>query len=214
MSHHSTTSLTNRCSGLTAHSVRHLEIAMKEIWEQFENWLNIHWPEGLADLNPPATDHEIEELERELGVSLPLDFVASLKVHNGQRNMAGGLFDNSEFLSTREILNQWKVWKDLLDSGDFKGIYSEPAIGVRNDWWNPRWIPVTHNGGGDHYCIDLEPTSDGQSGQVITMWHDMGTREVQANSFLFWIDKYVKAVLAGQYIYLEDFGGLIDVNYA
>jgi cell wall assembly regulator SMI1 len=187
---------------------------MKEIWEQFESWLTVHWPEGLADLNPPATDQEIEELERGLGVHLPFDFVACLKVHNGQGNMAGGLFDNSEFLSTREILSQWKVWKDLLDSGDFKGIYSEPSAGVRNDWWNPKWIPVTHNGGGDHYCIDLDPTSEGRSGQVITMWHDMGNREVQANSFLLWLDQYVKAVLAGQYIYSEDFGGLIDVNYA
>lgn len=187
---------------------------METIWIQFENWLKSNWPEGLADLNPPATDDEINELQIALGVQLPLDFIACLKVHNGQGNMAGGIFDNSEFLSTNEILSQWQVWKDLLDSGDFQGIQSEPSIGIRNDWWNPKWIPITHNGGGDHYCIDLAPSPDGSSGQIITMWHDMGNREVQSPNFAQWFERYVKAVQAGQYVYSEDFGGLIDVDYA
>jgi len=187
---------------------------MKELWEQFERWLSDNWPEGLADLNPPATEEEIKELEQALGIVLPANFIECLKVHNGQKSDAGGLFDNSEFLSTDSILDQWKVWKDLLDSGDFDGIKSEPAEGIKDDWWNAKWVPITHNGGGDHYCIDLDPTDEGRLGQVITMWHDMGSRELQAGSFREWLEKYIKAVLAGQYVYSEDFGGLIDVNYA
>ncbi len=56
---------------------------MQELWAQFEGWLQEHWPEGLADLNPPATDAEIQALEDGLGVALPADFVACLQVHNG-----------------------------------------------------------------------------------------------------------------------------------
>lgn len=187
---------------------------MKTVWGQFENWLKENWVEGFEDLNPPATDQEILELQEALGVQLPADFVVCLKIHNGQRNMAGGLFDNSEFLSTEAILDQWQVWKDLLDSGEFEGISSEPDAGVKDDWWNPKWIPFSHNGGGDHYCIDLDPTDAGRLGQIITMWHDMSNREIQAESFGSWFEKYVSAVLSGRYKYSEDFGGLIDVDYA
>src|SRR6476660_10167222 len=138
---------------------------MKEIWEKFESWLSTNWSDGLKDLNPPATEKEIAELESALGVSLPCDYVACLKVHNGQGNSAGGLFDNSEFLSTSAILDQWKVWKELLDSGEFNDYKSEPQEGIKDDWWNARWIPFTHNGGGDHYCIDLDPSARGSMGQ-------------------------------------------------
>lgn len=187
---------------------------MHELWKQLEDWLSVHWPDGLAALNPPATDEQIASLEQTLGTSLPQEFVACLKVHNGQSELAGGLFDGSEFLSTSGIRSQWKIWKDLLDSGGFDGIKSEPQAGIRSDWWNPRWIPFTHNGGGDHHCIDLAPAEGGQVGQVITMWHDMGGRELQGKSFDAWFREYVAAVVAGEYTYSDDFGGLVHQDDA
>src|SRR5436190_3583217 len=113
---------------------------MEELWRQFEAWLSTNWPEGLRQLNPPATSEQISELEKQLGVKLPADFVACLKVHNGQSEY-GGLFEGMEYLSLEEIHEQWSVWKGLLDGGDFKGLNSEPDPAIRNDWWNPRWIP-------------------------------------------------------------------------
>ena len=94
---------------------------MNDLWQSFETWLAAHWPEGLAALNPPATPAEIAVLEETLGTSLPSDFVACLKVHNGQSDAVGGLF-GTEFLSTRAIATQWVIWKDLLDSDAFDGI--------------------------------------------------------------------------------------------
>lgn len=189
-------------------------LSIADAWAAFESWLSQHWPDGLKDLCPPATDEEIRNLETRLGVSLPSDFLEFLKIHNGQKGSAGGLFDNSEFLSTTAIIEQWKVWKDLLDSGDFNGYKSEPEAGVRDDWWNSKWIPFTHNGSGDHYCLDLAPSAVGQEGQIITMWHDMGTRAVEASSFKLWFAMYVDAVKAGKYVYSEDFGGLVDADFA
>ena len=183
-------------------------------WTAFESWLGEYWPDGLEDLSPPATDEEIINVEMALGARLPPDFVESLKIHNGQRGSAGGLFDNSELLSSAAIIDQWMVWKELLDAGDFAGIKSDPDAGVRDDWWNAKWIPFTHNGGGDHYCLDLAPGTNGQEGQVITMWHDMGTRVVAGTSFRHWFVKYVDAVVAGKYVYSEDFGGLINADFA
>lgn len=186
---------------------------MKETWEQFEKWLSRHWPDGLNCLNPPATDEQIAKLEEKLEVELPDDFVACLKIHNGQSGYAS-IFDGMEFLSCEEIYSQWLVWKNLLDRGDFDDVSSEPEPGIKSDWWNPKWIPFTHDGGGDHLCLDLDPTAVGSSGQVITMWHDMGARELKAKSFAAYFEAYVTGILAGKYVYSEACGGLVDAEHA
>lgn len=46
---------------------------MKQLWQQLENHLSAHNPELLADLNPPATDAQIRELEKTIGAQLPAD---------------------------------------------------------------------------------------------------------------------------------------------
>ncbi len=102
----------------------------------------------------------------------------------------------------------------MLDGGDFNGISSAPDDGIKSNWWNPKWITFTHNGGGDHLCIDLDPSPNGVRGQVISMWHDMEERELKAPNFGAWFEDYVAGVLAGKYVYSEEYGGLIDVDYA
>lgn len=78
---------------------------MEELFDNFKSWLKENYEEGFNDLNPPATDDEIAVLENALGVSLPKGFIECLKIHNGQGNMAGGLFDGSEFLSSSRIIS-------------------------------------------------------------------------------------------------------------
>lgn len=165
---------------------------MKQAWKKLETILYNTASDLLADLAPPASHEEISNLERALGVSLPADFVACLKIHNGQQGVSHGLFEDYEFLSTSRILQEWSIWKELLDSGDFNGMKSFPQVGIRSDWWNPAWIPFTYNGAGDHLCLDLSPTDAGISGQIITLWHDDGAREKQADSFAQWFMQYIE----------------------
>lgn len=186
---------------------------MHDSWKKLESWLAENWPEGLTALNPPASAEQISKLERQLEVKLPEDFVSCLKVHNGQSGYSP-ILDGMEFLSSEEIYNQWFVWKDLLNSGDFKDISSEPEAGIKSDWWNPKWIPFTHNGGGDHLCLDLDPATSGSVGQIITMWHDMEARELKAKSFGQYFDAYVAGVLSGKYVYSDEYGGLINAEDA
>jgi cell wall assembly regulator SMI1 len=164
---------------------------MNKIWEKLEEFLKINNNELFFDLNPPATETEISKLENQLGVLLPLDFKKCLKVHNGQKGDANGLFRDLEFMSTHRILNEWLVWKDLLDSGDFNNKKSTPASGIKSDWWNPKWIPFTYNGGGDHLCLDLDPTHEGHTGQIITLWHDDDARKNKAQNFKMWFEEFV-----------------------
>ncbi|BEN51430.1 MULTISPECIES: SMI1/KNR4 family protein [Serratia] len=165
---------------------------MKQLWEKMEAILQDTDPDLLADLGPPATDEDIATLEQALGLSLPADFVACMKIHNGQHGISHGLFDECEFLSTSRIIQEWRIWKGLLDGGDFEGAESCPQSGIRPEWWSPAWIPFTYNGAGDHLCIDLAPTDVGIPGQIITLWHDDGVREKQADSFIQWFTQYVE----------------------
>lgn len=164
---------------------------MKKHWEILEAWLKANNPALLADLNPPASDVDIQNLEQHLGVKLPTDFVECLKVHDGQRGAASWLFQDSEFLSSQRILDEWAIWKDLLNGGDLDGAEAEPGAGIQPVWWNPKWIPFTYNGAGDHLCLDLDPASGGRAGQIITLWHDDGARKKKADSFARWFSEFV-----------------------
>lgn len=183
--------------------------SIKSLWEAFDKWLEDNWKEAFEQLNSPAIPEQIQQLQSKLGVELPAEFIECLQVHNGERNSCG-LFDGSEFLSSDEIVFQWGIWQDLLSKGEFEDIYSDPGKGVKNDWWNPKWIPFTHTGSGDHLCIDLGPSEDGTYGQIISMWHDDPSREVIAPSFRTYFEKYVKGVLDGEYVHSELYGGLIN----
>ncbi|MGF1836888.1 SMI1/KNR4 family protein [Photobacterium sanguinicancri] len=185
---------------------------MKELFSKFKKWLKDNYEDGFKDLNPPATDSDIHKLEQTLGFAIPVDLTACLKIHNGQANNAGGLFAGSEFLSTERIADEWIVWKDLLDSGDFAGFSSDPDKGIQSDWWNQKWIPFTYNGCGDHLCVDADPASFGTVGQVITMWHDSSERELLAHGFSEWFADYVKAILEGRYVYSDDYGCIVPIE--
>jgi cell wall assembly regulator SMI1 len=55
------------------------------LWDRLEAYLREYAPPVLATLNPPATDAQIRAAEQRLERKLPADLIASLKVHDGQR---------------------------------------------------------------------------------------------------------------------------------
>ena len=166
---------------------------MNKEWQKLETWLASNQPASLLDLNPPASDSDIQALEETIGISLPADFIATLKIHNGQKGQARGIFSGLEFLSTQRIQSEWIVWKDLLESGDFNDAEAQPSPGVLKAWWTPSWIPFTYNGAGDHLCIDMHPSSQGRKGQIIAVWHDDGKRSIKADSFAQWFTAFIQS---------------------
>jgi cell wall assembly regulator SMI1 len=165
---------------------------MNQPWDVLEACLRRSNPDVLADLNPPATDAEVEWLQERLGVSLPADFITCLKVHDGQKGRSDWLFGDWEFLPSRRIVDEWSVWKGLLDAGDFEDAQAQTEPGVKALWWAPEWIPFTANGYGDHHCLDLSPDVGGRVGQVITIWHDDDRRSKESSSFSEWFAAFVE----------------------
>ena len=181
---------------------------MNKEFERFKQWLSLNYSDGLIDLNPPATDYEIEELTKILGVELPNDFLNVLRTHNGQKGESDWLFDSQEFLSTHRIIEEFNTWKNLLNT-QFQGKSSTPDEGVKNDWWNTNWIPFTSDGCGDHYCLDLSPTNTGTKGQIITLWYESSEREIVAPSFSLWFEEYVEQLYSGELIYSEEYNSIV-----
>ena len=186
---------------------------MDELWNRLKLWLQENAPELLATLQPGATKPQIAALEQHLGASLPDDYRAFLQLSNGQPADPRRRFYDGELLSTATVKEEWDVWKELLDAGDFDDYQSEPHEGVKDDWWNPRWIPFTHDGGGNHLCLDLDPAKGGKTGQVITMWHDSMERELVFPDFTAWLENLVDGLESGQIVFdCDEYNALVDVE--
>lgn len=191
---------------------------MEDYWKRLKYWINNHAPHMLQGLNAGAAHESIMQLEQLIGHNLPEDFKVFYGWHNGQRPESEGLIDTEELLSLTRIEEEWKKWQELLEGGDFvkdgTEVLSEPQQGIRDDWWNSLWIPITYDGMGNHYCLDLDPATEGIRGQVIRMWHDAPERELVASSFREWISGYIGAVEQGEYVYSEDWGGIVNIEDA
>ncbi|QJB34052.1 SMI1/KNR4 family protein [Chitinophaga oryzae] len=183
---------------------------MQEYWTRWENWMRQHAPRLLHVLNPGVSTASLESLEKLTESALPADFKAFYAVHDGQQKPRPGLVDGDQLLPLEEIINKWHYWHDLIASGTFtyndEPIASEPDTGIRSDWWNPRWIPITADGFGNFLCLDLDPAPGGHYGQIITLWHDDGHREIVAPSFREWISNYLDALEKGDYIFVKKWG--------
>jgi cell wall assembly regulator SMI1 len=187
---------------------------MQAIWSRIELWLRENAPQVLGTLNPGATKEQIEQIETKLAVALPRDMKESYRIHNGQSvNPVDGsvlvLIDGFELLSLEALAEIWAGWKQMLEQGMFKGIQSEPSGPVQPFWWSNLWIPVTDNGYGDHYCVDLDPGPGGLVGQIISVWHENPHRVVLAPSFRQWLDRFANALESGVYMFSEDYGGIM-----
>jgi cell wall assembly regulator SMI1 len=165
-------------------------------WALLDAWL-VSAPDAISiELNPPATDEEIGALERELGVSMPDEFIASLKIHNGQAGSYTGDFAGGEaLLDIGGIAKEWGNWRYRVTAGDFDGITSDSDDKVKDDWYNLKWILFAHNDCGDHLCLDLDPAPGGTVGQVIRVWHDDDRRACVAPSFAAWLQHAVASLV-------------------
>lgn len=172
---------------------------MQQLWNRLENFLHENHPEILQDLAPPATDAKIAELEKNIGVKLPDDFIACLKIHNGQLGHTEGLFDGSEFLSTSRISQEWEIMKEIYDSGIFDDVNPDDlsSDGVKSGAWIPKWIPIISFGNGDIWCLDLNPGEGGHVGQVIQYWHEDSEVEKDADSFTAWFSNFIDQQIDG-----------------
>jgi cell wall assembly regulator SMI1 len=186
---------------------------MQEIWTYIESWLYANAPKVLDTLQPGASDTQIKAAEHFLSIQFPAEVKDSYRIHNGQSSYGYGFLEGNEFLSLERMQEEWQVWKELLDGGEFEDFESYPDTGICSDWWSAQWIPLTYDGAGNHDCLDLNPSEGGKHGQIITMWHDEPGRQIIAPSFRAWLEEYAEDLKSGQFVFSEENKGIFNVDY-
>ncbi|PZM83886.1 glucan synthase [Candidatus Gracilibacteria bacterium] len=194
---------------------------MKKIWERIEKGLEdlkIKYPEVEFEytLNPGAKEEDFEKLEKVTGLKLDKDFKDFYKIHNGEEGWEG-ILAGEELLSIDRIISEYRVRKNLFDGGDFndenKKDFGCEAIdkGIKSDfWWNPKWLPLTADGGGNGKMIDFDPSEKGKIGQIIQMWHDDSVRQKYSNSLREYLEDFAKDLENGKYALSDDYGLILE----
>jgi len=158
-------------------------------------------------LRPGASEREIEEAEVALGVTIPEDFKASCRIHDGGYMI--DLVTEMTIFSLKDIVAAWQMFQELNEVGtwsdagipyyfveDGKGWQTGPIQPV---WWHQRWIPFGRDRAGNHCCLDLTPAPGGSVGQVIDRDHEAGPSRVLAASFLEVLTTFASDLEAGAY---------------
>jgi len=161
---------------------------------RLDAWYAAHLPPDKYVFNPPATDAKIDAFERAIGVKLPWAYRQLYRWHDGEEDDRWGHIYGLPLLSLREAGSQWRAWNEVL--ADFGGNRYEirggawPQGAVDPAYINPRWIPLTHDGSGNHIGLDFDAWPGGRLGQVILYGRDEDVKAVLAESlgkFLEWI---------------------------
>lgn len=177
-----------------------------------------HHPEAVLQLNAGADDSELAALEAMVGAPLPDGFKAIYRDHNGQRSDSAALFNGEVWLDLGQMAQVWTVWKDLYDSQMFSDEHGQDqgsapdSAAIQALWWSPLWLPFSHDGAGNHLCVDLSPTAEGTYGQVIQVWHGDAERSLQAASFEQWLEPYVEGMEESDFVYDASRNAIVDAE--
>lgn len=162
----------------------------EQLWQRIiEKGSNLEagFKESL-NLQPGATEEDLQLVEETLGVTLPEEMKSFYSIHNGQVwNTGVNAFVRNLTLSpTVKIIKNWQFLQEEFDPDDETELENEE--GIKPFLWNPKWIPIAENGGGDYVCIDTDPSEAGTSGQILYYWHDWGDRSVEAKNLFAFIE--------------------------
>ena len=192
---------------------------IKNSIERILRWAAENSPQTMAQLNPPATDAEIEAVEFKIGISLSQTFKELLKVFNGEKGEGWlALFgDGNQMLSCRGIVQQYELdqtigqqlYDPVMETIDFwRERVAGNVISVRGAvkplTLHPKWIPFTCMNGDVYRYLDYDPASGGTMGQVIEVDPEGCSYQVLADSLEGYLANYAQQLENGAFIVQED----------
>jgi cell wall assembly regulator SMI1 len=186
---------------------------MEQDFENIEMWFKESAKKILDhSLQQPATENEINELEKTIGKSLPLDFKALYLWHNGLADDEnfGSLFYGMDFFPINRIIEEYLYKKENDGSENIQLEKADMEIDPTNIY-NTDWIKFAFDGSHTSLLLDLAPTSYGNYGQIIFIDDVYGTGILVANSTAELIKNF-KNDLENN-LYQLDADALEDGNY-
>jgi cell wall assembly regulator SMI1 len=193
---------------------QHIQLA----WKRIEVWLERNVPELTNTLCAGASITQIQAAEQSLGIKFPDDVRISYALHNGEVKVTSssqdylGLFDSDGFLGLDEMVSQWQSWTESLRFVDQSDTNRNQCGEVKDLWWSPLWVPITHSLSGNDKCLDLDPALNGNYGQIISVWTDPSPRVVKFTSFAEMLEDYAIRLETGQIVFSEEYRCLVDIE--
>lgn len=183
---------------------------VQALWQRIESWLSRHAPHAWQMLRPGASEGEIQQAEVAMDLTLPEDFKASCRIHDGGYVL--DLVTEMTMLSLEEMVAEWQMFQELEEVGTWSDAappyyFTERIIHagwqtgpIRPTWWHQRWIPIGRDRAGNNCCLDLVPAPGGSVGQVIDRDHEAGPSRVLATRFLDILSTFAQDLEAGKYV--------------
>lgn len=86
-------------------------------WRKIDRWCEDNYPELFDQLGEGCTQNDVNELEHELDISLPLEVRESLMIHDGQERggMPSGIVFGCMLLDCEEIVYEWRNWRTVAE---------------------------------------------------------------------------------------------------
>jgi molybdopterin molybdotransferase len=180
-------------NGLRRELPGHLaHLTVQDTWARIDEWLARRFPALASRLAPPASEKEIEDLERALGLPLPEDYRASLRIHAGGEVHAtrdgSDVYSVSPFAGVRllapPVLLARRSWLARYASLPCRET-PRVSASVRRAYHHDGWIPIAE---GDedralYFCIDTVPASPDAHAQIVCMLTNDPDREAPWASF-------------------------------
>jgi cell wall assembly regulator SMI1 len=182
------------------------ETAMKRIWSEIEKWYKKNTTRLYKKLRRGVTKKELDAFVNAIGVKLPADYVASLKIHDGDVYL-----HDYNYLRVSAAQRMWELMTQANEEGMFKKkkVVGRRGETIQNTWWHSGWIPFAEDSGGNMYCLDTAPTEKGVFGQVIKMELASGPFPTEFHSFREWLEKYKDDLYGGVYE-VDDEGFIVE----
>lgn len=172
---------------------------VRAAWSRILSCLGEH--ASTLALRPGASDARIAEAEAELGVELPADYRAWLRLHDGEDPVEGRIEWLPAFgrlLPLAVTVDRWRDEQEWVDPDDEGYRYGQDDLRIRCVVRHPKRIVVAGNlwGDGDNTYLDLIPGVSGTVGQVIVAVTECDF-VVVGTSFLDFLERWATAFEAG-----------------
>ncbi len=178
---------------------------LENSWHRIEQWAADNDLNLFEYLNRGASETELEELQRELGRTLPDDLLNCLRRHNGERDLRGALFVDmgawlsaEDILRIRQLLIDGSATHEEIQEAEVAGLVADQIIHidgpVRPLSYHPDWVPILDMNGDVFWMLDFAPPDGGTPGQVIRIDIESLDWQVVAPSFAAFLEAYVEAL--------------------